>query len=282
MKQTTTPSPVNVTPSLTEFQKLTPTQAAQGVVEQANAGNRAFIAVTKLLLALEPTLRPGQTLGGVVIKLANVHADDRRRIKSTIDNARQSMRVWKELVDPGHITEADFNDFTFGDHVIVNKVMSGASRQKLTPADVALIMQSSSQNWHEELECLFHYGQTLADRSAVEEKQAAKKAEKDETNADETCEETPASESETENATPASEPAPGKVIKMPVTATADDAFKLIAALESLINSMEHSEVEKVAPAIAELNTTVQSALKPAKKAAAKRKVAHRKPAKKAA
>lgn len=279
----------SVTPSLASLQKLTPIQAAQNFVEQTTSAIRAFIVAAKLLLVIEPTLKPGQTLGSVILKLANVGNGLRRRVKSTIDNGRYAMRVWKELVAEGHITEAVFDTFTFGDMVAINRAMSGKSRQVLKPADVALVIESAPENWHEELDCLFAYGQSLADRQAAD----AKKTANDTTAtpaANEPTETTPTEASPDDAqgedagespdapkpAKTTDEPAEGKIVAMPkqVKATAEDAFKLIATLEVIVIALPKDEVAKVAPAIAELNATVQAHLKPAAKA--------KKPVKKAA
>lgn len=268
-------------PSLAELQKLTPVQAACNFVEQTRSAIRAFIVAAKLLLVIEPTLKPGQSLGSVIIKLANVGNGERRRVKSTIDNGRYAVRVWKELVEGGHIKEATFDTFTFGDMVSINRAMSGKSRQPLKAADVALVIESAPQNWHEELDCLFNYGQSLADRAEADKKAEAKKAETTTATTGETTTATPSeaqpgdAQGEDAGASPDAPtptdpgaPAAGKIVHLPKATTkpvAEDAFKLIAALESLIGDMPRSEVVKVAPAIAELNTTVQTFLKPAKK-----------------
>jgi hypothetical protein len=284
----TPPAPESVNPLPSDIQKLTPRQTALRVVEQSTVANRAFITVAMLLLHLKPAVKPGQTLGGLVIKLADVANGARRRVKSTIDNARYAMRVWEELVVPGHVTVEKFNDFTFGDCLTINKVMSGASRQKVTGADVALIVEASSNNWHEELDCLFTYGQTLQDRAETEEKQAAKKASKAEDESPKTGETpiekpTPSKDGEGEE-TPGTAPDPpnddtsniehqtSNIIPMPkpLVANADKAFELIVALETMIAHMPKAEVEKVAPALAELNETVQASLAPAPKKAVKK------------
>jgi hypothetical protein len=275
--QNKTVTAASVTPSVAELQKLTPAEVAVDFVKQTVSAIRAFIVAAKLLIVLEPMLKPGQTLGSVILKLANVPNDLRRRVKSTIDNGRQAVRVWKELVEPGHVTEAEFDGFTFGDFVALNRVMSGASRQKLTGADVALILESSPSNWHEELACLFTYGQTLADRADAEKKAATKKTAQTTTATEETESASPDAETSDESAVaPAKADAetgeevePGKIVQMPVKPTSEDAFKLIAGLEALLANMDATEVAKVAPAIAELNETIQASLvaaKPAKKA----------------
>lgn len=274
----------SVTPSLAELQKLTPIQAACNFVEQSTSAIRAFIVAAKLLLVLEPTLKPGQTLGGVVIKLANVGNGLRRRIKSTIDNGRYAMRVWKELVETGHIKEAVFDTFTFGDFVAINRAMSGKSRQVLKPADVALVIESAPDNWHEELDCLFTYGQSLADRVAADAKaktvaSGVPTGGSAETADTTTAQSTDAQGADTGPSPDAPEPAAGKIVPMPkqVQATTEDAFKLIATLEIIVIGLPMDEVAKVAPAIAELHATVQAHLKPAKKTA-KRKAARAKKA----
>ncbi len=277
--QNKTVTTASVTPSLAELQKLTPAEVAVDFVKQTVSAVRAFIVAAKLLIVLEPMLKPGQTLGSVILKLANVPAELRRRVKSTIDNGRQAVRVWKELVEPGHVTEAQFDEFTFGDLVALNRVMSGASRQKLTGADVALILESSPSNWHEEIACLSTYGQTLADRADAEKKAAAKKTTKaaSATATEETTGETTDEDEPTGTSPDAPKPATetgeevaeGKIVQMPVKPTSEDAFKLIAGLEALLANMDAAEVAKVAPAIAELNETIQASLvaaKPAKKA----------------
>lgn len=280
---TVTTTTASVTPSVAELQKLTPAQAAANFVLQTTAAVRAFIVAAKLLIVLEPTLKPGQTLGGIILKLTNVPKELQRRVKSTIDNGRYAMRVWKELVMDGHIAEPVFDTFTFGDIVSINRVMSGASRQNLTGPDVALVIESSPENWHEELDCLFTYGQSLADRAEVESKQAAKKTTGSDspespselTEPDDTQSEDNTSPDAPDAPKPAEKDAPkSNIIPMTTknTPTAETAFEVIAALEALLAAMPPAEVAKVAPAIAELNATVQGSLtaKSAKKAKAKK------------
>jgi len=291
--KTNKPAPsASVMPSLAELQKLTPVQAACNFVEQARSAIRAFIVAAKLLLVIEPTLKPGQTLGSVIIKLASVGNGERRRVKSTIDNGRYAMRVWKELVETGHVTEAVFDTFTFGDMVAINRTMSGKSRQPLKAADVAVIIEKSPNNWHEELDCLFTYGQCLEDRAAEEQKAKAQdkpapatttepstttttetpnEAQPDDAQGEDagTSPDSPASPSKApDESTVASAKAdvPGNIVAMPkqVSATVEDALKLIATLEIIIVGLQPADVAKVAPAIAELNDTVQASLKPAK------------------
>jgi hypothetical protein len=297
MAKTANPLAVSVTP-FADIQKLTQGETAVRIVVEGNTANRAFINVAKLGLHLESTLKPAQTLGGVIIKLAKVPAGDRRRVKSTIDNARQAMRVWKELVPNGNITEEEFDRFTYYDCVAINRVMSGAAKQQLSAAAVALMIHASPDQWHEDLDSLATHGETVADRELRLAEDARKRQ------AAPTGESTAATESAgmpsvvksdkstsgkadtaASNNASSAEPTNDKVVQFKQP-TADTVLQLLRAAEVQIMELSPSEVAKVAPAIAELNELVQEQVKgaaaPSKKVAATRKAKIAKPAKKAA
>jgi hypothetical protein len=277
------PSAVNVTP-FAEIQKLTQEQAARQVVTEAGIARRAFMTIAKLMLFIETTLKPGQTLGGIVIKLAKVAEGEKRRIKSTIDNARYAMRVWKELVEPGHITEADFLHDALPICYIINRVMSGASRQKLTAADVALMLHAAPADWHEQLDCLFTYGQTLEDRAAAEAKKATAAGSTSEQSGEPTATGTTTPGESSESTTVTAESATASTGDAPEVATnivesgikpaaaekptAAEAFKLIDALEQVAAELPPAELAQVAARLAELSallTAASTTAAPAKK-----------------
>lgn len=293
MQTSKTTNAASVTPTLADIQKLTPTEAANRAFGEIRAVGRAFITIAKIMLRLEPDLKPGQTLGQVVIKLASVPADYRRRVKSTIDNARYAMRVWKELVAEGHITEEQFDGFTFHDCFLINRVMSGASRQQLKAGDVAMFLQASPADWHEQLDCLYTYGQTVEDRAAVSQ---ASKPDASDGASSPSSEQQPDADAPTD--VPVVEPEksdkpkepkspnppaqePSNVVRFePETATGETAvekaLQLVNALEAIIGSLPPSEVEKLVPAIDQLAATVHALAVVPPKAAAKRKVARAK------
>jgi hypothetical protein len=297
MAKTANPLAVSVTP-FADIQKLTQGETAVRIVVEGNTANRAFINVAKLGLHLESTLKPGQTLGGVIIKLAKVPAGDRRRVKSTIDNARQAMRVWKELVPDGHINEGEFDRFTYYDCVAINRVMSGAAKQQLSAAAVALMIHASPDQWHEDFDSLATHGETVADRELrlaeeARKRQAAPTGES--TAPTESAGMPPVVKSDkstsgkadtaASNNASSAEPMNDKVVQFKQP-TADTVLQLLRAAEVQIMELSPSEVAKVAPAIAELNELVQEQVKgaaaPSKKVAATRKAKIAKPAKKAA
>jgi hypothetical protein len=306
MQTSKTTNAASVTPTMADINKLTPSQAAVRAFGEIRGLHRAFITVAKVGLRLEPTLKPGQTLGGVIIKLANVPAEFRRRVKSTIDNARYAMRVWKELVEPGHVTEEQFDDFTFADCFSINRVMSGASRQTLKPGDVAMFLQMAPLTWHEELDSLFTYGQTVEDREAAEKAKAAKAAAETAPEPSATQQpdadaptDVPTAEPETETAKPSAEPgetAPpadtgaepdtsddSKVVQFTQPSVTGDSpgveeiLNGINALGAAIGSLPADQLPQIVPAIDELHRLVHEAIAPkvVAKAPAKRKAARK-------
>ncbi len=297
MAKTANPLAVSVTP-FADIQKLTQSETAVRIVVEGNAANRAFINVAKLGLHLESMLKPGQTLGGVIIKLAKVPAGDRRRIKSTIDNARQAMRVWKELVPDGHINEGEFDRFTYYDCVAINRVMSGVAKQQLSASAVALMIHASPDRWHEDFDSLATHGETVGDRELRLAEEARKRqaaATGESTTPTESAATPPVDKSDestsgkadtaASNNASSAVPTNDKVVQFE-RPTADTVLQLLRAAEVQIMELSPSEVAKVAPAIAELNELVQEQVKaaaaPSKKVAAARKAKIAKPAEKAA
>lgn len=272
-------------PTMAVIQKATLKEAALSFVDQTVAAGRAFMTCCKLGLRIESELKAGETLGTKIIKLANVPANLRRRVKSTVDNARQAMRVWKELVEPGHITEAVFDGFTFGDCLSINRVMSGASKAKLNGEEIATVIAEGAENWHEEIDCQFHYGQTLSDRAAAEQQTPTPAASTtSETASSDAAAETAAAEHEEGETSPAtappaanSEPEPGKVVQMPpqTKPTIDEATKLLNALCAIVSELPAEDQLKIAVALEETAAVIreEAAPAPAKKTAVKRKVA---------
>src|SRR4051812_28945214 len=100
------------TDSVTPFaviQKLTPEQTVEQFIAATRSANRAFVLTAKLILHLALTLKPGQTIGGL-LKKSGIR-------KTTIDNARQAARVFEELVLPKEIdfTEAQYDELTYAE-----------------------------------------------------------------------------------------------------------------------------------------------------------------------
>jgi hypothetical protein len=134
------------------------------------AAGRIFIDLGKLYTGIEAGLAKGEQIFPLLIK-SGVR-------KGSVSNASQTSRVFKEMVVTKAISEAAFDAFRWGDICAMNRVMSGASKKKLTAAETAKIIADSPKRFDEELESIFVTGCTMAeaDKLAEAEDKAAKKA----------------------------------------------------------------------------------------------------------
>jgi flagellar biosynthesis GTPase FlhF len=134
------------------------------------AAGRIFIDLGKLYTGIEAKLGKGEQIFPLLMK-AGVR-------KGSVSNASQTSRVFKEMVIGKAIMEETFDTFRWGDICALNRVMSGASRRKLTAAEAAKVIAANPKRFDEEFESLFLTGFTLAeaDKAAKEQAAAEKKA----------------------------------------------------------------------------------------------------------
>lgn len=287
------PSDGRVTP-FAVIQKMTPKQAVEQFVANTIASVRMFALCAKLMLHLAVTVKAPQTVGGL-LRGKGIR-------KSTIDNARQHARVFEELVLPKHITEAQFDQLSFAECVVINRAMSGKAKEKQTGKKVAALMKSKPDSFDDELDCLARYGHSRAKQNAVEKAAEAariKEAAAAEKIAAKDGGKTTATTGDTKDTPPAAAapPAGSKVVASGITSTKHTAAEAIAALEAaeaILNELTPVQAAEVLPKLNELQAHVTAFVgtikPPTKKAAgrkivklpAQRKVKAKKPAKKAA
>lgn len=251
-----------------EISKLSPSATIKQIVEQTRAESRAFITAAKLMLHLETKLKADETLGSKLRK-SGVR-------KSTIDNGRYAMRVFTELVEPGHLTEDEFDGFTFGDCLRICRVIGSRSAKRLEGPDVAVVIRNS-KTWDEELNSIYEFGMTVEEKAAVEA-EAVKAAEAAAAAAaaaedDDSSDDNPDAAPTPAAATPPSEPtapgdedpdevADGKITPMPTAAnptapaTAESAIGLIDRLEAIILELPIDEQRKVAARLIALGNDI--------------------------
>lgn len=175
MKKATTAAPIAsllVTP-MAEILKLSAKDQCARFAERATTQQRAFSEMGKLHHAISAGLRKNQTIYG---ELRKVGVKD-----STISNASYASRVWGELVVPGHLTEADFDGFTFSDCLAICRAAGDRSKRRLSGEEVAVIVHEKPGTFDAELESIYATGLTVEEAEAQAAAQAATqaKAEKD-------------------------------------------------------------------------------------------------------
>ena len=148
-----------------EIQKLTQAETVLELVATCRSQQRAFVLTSKLLRHVEKTLKPTQTVGGLLKKYGIK--------KSTIDNARYAAKVF-DLVEAGKITETQFDTFTFADCLAIIRAMSAGSKKRLTADDVAAHIKAS-EDFEPDLHELYTTGLTVAESKLATD--AAAKAE---------------------------------------------------------------------------------------------------------
>lgn len=187
--------------TLAEVAKLTSAAATKLIVDTLATEQRAFIVVAKLARHVETKLAEGETLGAVLRK--------KGVRKGTIDNARYAMRIIDEFVEPGILTEKQFDTFGFRDCFRISRVMSTGSKMTLSPSDVALVMKESPKDWDEELDCIYEHGMTVDQKAEADKAAAAPPAPAE-----------PAAPAGPE--TPAAAPTPSPAPANPATPTAEN------------------------------------------------------------
>jgi hypothetical protein len=158
--------------------KLSIKEACARFAERATVSQRAFAEMGKLHFAISAHLKKGQTIYGELRKL-NVK-------DSTISNASYAARVWGDLIAKNHLTEVDYDTFTFADCLAVCRVMGDKSKRRLTGEEVAVIVRAHPNDFDSELESIFATGHTVAEAEAQAKaaQEAAAKAEQEKKDAE--------------------------------------------------------------------------------------------------
>ena len=263
IKSTAIPTAAVIVASMFEIAKLSQADRYKRFAERSTASARAFIEMGKLHHAITGNLKKNQTIYGELRKLG---------VKdSTISNASYASRIWGELVEAGHLTEAQFDACTFQDCFAICRAMGSQSKRRLAPEEISVLVNEQPETFDDELRSIYETGLTVAeveaqakaqakaesDRKAAEaqaEKEAKKRAETPAPVVAETPE--PPAESESEGApsapvaetstmpkTPVSEiPAPASIIPMPhsdasLESNPDRALpEVLAALDELLTA----------------------------------------------
>ena len=238
---------------------------------KTDSHQRLFIELAKLFRAIERGLRANQQIFPLLMK-AGVK-------KGSISNASQAARVF-DLVEQGHLTEAEFDSFTWADCVAIVRAISSGSKKPLNGELVAIIVRNS-HDFQPDLVSLYETGRTVDEQEQHEAKQAAEAAKQAAPPTDSPTpaiaegdspsgSETPASPSAPpteapsgESTTPAAPPSNIITMPPPAKATAEDAIKLIAALEAIFIDLPLDEAIKALPALDELHANVHALAAPA-------------------
>lgn len=167
-KKTTAPAP-SVAPvlSIAEIIKLSIKDQCARFAERATVSARAFAEMGKLHNSITAGLKKGQTIYGELRKLG---------VKdSTISNASYASKVI-ELVKAGHLTEAQYDGFTFADCLAICRAQSDKSRRKLTAEEVAAVVAAQPETFDAEFTSIYETGLTVEEAVAQAEREQKRKA----------------------------------------------------------------------------------------------------------
>ena len=131
--------------------------------ERATVAQRAFAEMGKLRRAIEASLKPTEFITHVLRK---VGVRD-----GTISNTSYAAKVF-DLVESKHLTEAQYDGFTFADCLAISRAMSPISKKRLHAADVADIITLFPNTYDEELVSIASFGVNIAEHAAQEKKEA--------------------------------------------------------------------------------------------------------------
>ena len=134
---------------------------------EALSAQRAFSALGKLFRVIESNLESGQAIFRLL--------QDAGIKKGTVSNASYAAKVF-DLVDQGHLTEAEYDTLAFNDCWQICRVQSKTSKRQLTPAEVSAVVRSSA-DFADDLASLYETGLTAEEKAAAEAKAKAAKAE---------------------------------------------------------------------------------------------------------
>lgn len=134
---------------------------------EALAGQRAFSAMGKLHRVIQADLSVGESIFGV-LSAAGIK-------KGNISNASYAARVY-DLVEAGHLKEAEYDSLAFNDCWQICRVQSKTSKRVLEPSEIAAIIRNSNE-FADDLESLYKNGITAEEAQAAKDKAATAKAE---------------------------------------------------------------------------------------------------------
>ena len=129
------------------------------LIESLSA-QRAFSAMGKLYRIIEKNLESGQSIFRLL--------QDAGIKKGTISNASYAAKVY-DLVEQGHITEAEYDSLSFNDCWQICRVQSKTSKRQLTPAEVAAVIRNAS-DFADDLAAFYETGMTAEEKTEAEAK----------------------------------------------------------------------------------------------------------------
>jgi len=133
---------------------------------EALSAQRAFSAMGKLFRVIEANLESGQSIFRLL--------QDAGIKKGTISNASYAAKVY-DLVEQGHLTEAEYDTMAFNDCWQICRVQTKMSKRQLNAAEVSAVIRSST-DFADDLLALYEHGLTAEEKAAAEAKVAAAKA----------------------------------------------------------------------------------------------------------
>ncbi len=144
--------------SISEVVAMKHAEAVALFAVKDQSASRIFIELGKLFIPIRDGCKGNQTPFGLLQK-AGVR-------KGSISNASQTSRVIEELVTPGLVPEAVFDNFRWDDITAINQAMSGKAVKKQSAQAVADLIQLRPKEFADELESLFATGDTIAEAAA--------------------------------------------------------------------------------------------------------------------
>jgi len=239
--------------------------------ECATVSQRAFAEMGKLRRAIESDLKAGQDFTNTMRKIGIRDG--------TISNSSYAAKVF-DLVEQGHLTEAQFDTFSFQDCVSIVRVMSANSRQRLAGPEIAVVLASEPDNFDREFQCIYENGVCLAEKATADAKAAELAAKEKPTPAPAPAADKPKAMSsttpppaeeinpETPVATAPEPPAPDNIIPgpgapaaaamgaKPAASKLSQVLNLIDTMELLFAELSVEDARKAAPRLMDLANTV--------------------------
>ena len=143
--------------SMADIVKLTRDEAAQVCADAAESGRKLYVIAAKARIHVESLLGDDETVYGVLRASGLTN--------SQINNGTPLVQVWKTLVEPGHMSEAQFDSINF---------TQAKAAAKLAGKKLALLQKhiDSPEDW----ESLEEHGMTVAEKAEADAEAQARAA----------------------------------------------------------------------------------------------------------
>ncbi|MEI6716052.1 MAG: hypothetical protein WCO60_20065 [Verrucomicrobiota bacterium] len=219
----------NLIPSFGEIETLTVQDKSALFADMSRLSNRAFSTCGKIyfqldtLFQLEDKDKPRQAKRTVTATLKAAGISE-----STISNSAPAAKMWRDLVAPGHLDEADYDTLAYRTCLAAQKAMSAKSKLILSPAEAADLIRTSDDP-EADFRSMFESGRSAAEEAyAKQQAKAAQDAAKIKANTAPVAAQPPV-EAETEAAPVVAPPAPSGSIAEKLAAIQAENAALIAA-----------------------------------------------------